>query len=197
MYMYNTGIILKSNEVTKNLSIRSCRSLNLINEIMVKFQARINDLEARNLIGCKSLRQIVDLCNAEQKHVIDVIAEILDIANDTGFPNLKAYNTRFRELFERTPSEYRSSLKQVRVRDSLNYKQAYIDADNAEITEKLNQYASFNEPPFSYPVTLQDNTAPNQTSSAFSQEMKKTLDDVSRQLTELSSKLKALKNTHL
>ena len=24
MYMYNTGIILKSNEVTKNLSIRSC-----------------------------------------------------------------------------------------------------------------------------------------------------------------------------
>ena len=50
MYMYNTGIILKSNEVTKNLSIRSCRSLNLINEIMVKFQARINDLEARNLI---------------------------------------------------------------------------------------------------------------------------------------------------
>ena len=49
MYMYNTGIILKSNEVTKNLSIRSCRSLNLINEIMVKFQARINDLEARSL----------------------------------------------------------------------------------------------------------------------------------------------------
>lgn len=30
MYMYNTGIILKSNEVTKNLSIRSCRSLNLL-----------------------------------------------------------------------------------------------------------------------------------------------------------------------
>ena len=75
MYMYNTGIILKSNEVTKNLSIRSCRSLNLINEIMVKFQARINDLEARNLIGCKSLRQIVDLCNAEKKHVIDVIVD--------------------------------------------------------------------------------------------------------------------------
>lgn len=123
--------------------------------------------------------------------------KILDIANDTGFPNLKAFNTRFRELFERTPSEYRSSLKQVRVRDSLNYKQAYIDADNAEITEKLNQYASFNEPPFSYPVTLQKNTAPSQTSSAFSQETKKTLDDVSRQLTELSSKLKALKNTHL
>ena len=41
--------------------------------------------------------------------------KILDIANDTGFPNLKAFNTRFRELFERTPSEYRSSLKQVRV----------------------------------------------------------------------------------
>lgn len=123
--------------------------------------------------------------------------KILDIANDTGFPNLKAFNTRFRELFERTPSEYRSSLKQVRVRDSLNYKQAYINAGNAEITEKLNQYASFNELPFSYPVTLQEASAPSQTSSAFSQKTEKTLDDVSRQLTELSSKLKALKNTHL
>ena len=72
-----------------------------------------------------------------------------------------------------------------------------IESKIKELTEKLNQYASFNEPPFSYPVTLQENTAPSQTSSAFSQETKKTLDDVSRQLTELSSKLKALKNTHL
>ncbi len=123
--------------------------------------------------------------------------KILDIANDTGFPNLKAFNTRFRELFERTPSEYRSSLKQVRIRDSLNYKQAYIDIDNTEITKKLNQYASFNDPPFSYPVILPKTAAHNQTPSRLSQETKKTLDDVSRQLTEISSKLKALKNTHL
>ena len=108
MYMYNTGIILKSNEVTKNLSIRSCRSLNLINEIMVKFQARINDLEARNLIGCKSLRQIVDLCNAE-KHVIDVIAEILDIANE-----ISNENTKFNYLTTR------SSLMKFMGADSLN-----------------------------------------------------------------------------
>ncbi len=109
MYMYNTGIILKSNEVTKNLSIRSCRSLNLINEIMVKFQARINDLEARNLIGCKSLRQIVDLCNAEKKHVIDVIAEILDIANE-----ISNENTKFNYLTTR------SSLMKFMGADSLN-----------------------------------------------------------------------------
>ena len=106
MYMYNTGIILKSNEVTKNLSIRSCRSLNLINEIMVKFQARINDLEARNLIGCKSLRQIVDLCNAEKKHVI---AEILDIANE-----ISNENTKFNYLTTR------SSLMKFMGADSLN-----------------------------------------------------------------------------
>ena len=109
MYMYNTVIILKSNEVTKNLSIRSCRSLNLINEIMVKFQARINDLEARNLIGCKSLRQIVDLCNAEKKHVIDVIAEILDIANE-----ISNENTKFNYLTTR------SSLMKFMGADSLN-----------------------------------------------------------------------------
>ena len=99
MYMYNTGIILKSNEVTKNLSIRSCRSLNLINEI----------IEARNLIGCKSLRQIVDLCNAEKKHVIDVIAEILDIANE-----ISNENTKFNYLTTR------SSLMKFMGADSLN-----------------------------------------------------------------------------
>ena len=72
-----------------------------------------------------------------------------------------------------------------------------IESKIKELTEKLNQYASFNELPFSYPVTLQEASAPSQTSSAFSQKTEKTLDDVSRQLTELSSKLKALKNTHL
>ena len=124
MYMYNTGIILKSNEVTKNLSIRSCRSLNLINEIMVKFQARINDLEARNLIGCKSLRQIVDLCNAEQKHVIDVIAEILDIANE-----ISNENTKFNYLTTR------SSLMKFMGTDSL---------DINEVTLKfLNDYTLY------------------------------------------------------
>lgn len=76
---------------------------------MVKFQARINDLEARNLIGCKSLRQIVDLCNAEQKHVIDVIAEILDIANE-----ISNENTKFNYLTTR------SSLMKFMGTDSLN-----------------------------------------------------------------------------
>ena len=101
MYMYNTGIILKSNEVTKNLSIRSCRSLNLINEIMVKFQARESMiLRLEKLIGCKSLRQIVDLCNAEKKHVTDVIAEILDIANE-----ISNENTKFNYLTTRSPAD--------------------------------------------------------------------------------------------
>ena len=67
---------------------------------MVKFQARINDLEARNLIGCKSLRQIVDLCNAEQKHVIDVIAEILDIANEISNENTKFNYLTTRSFFD-------------------------------------------------------------------------------------------------
>ncbi len=123
--------------------------------------------------------------------------KVLDIANDTGFPNLKAFNTRFRELFERTPSEYRSSLKNIRVRDSLDYKKAYIDTTDPEITEKLNRYASFNGPPFYSPVPQKEITGPSQTNSAFSQEAQKTLEDISRQLTSLSSKLEALKNTHL
>lgn len=96
-YMYNTGIVLKSSEVTRNMRIVRCRSLNLINEIMTKFQERINYLETRNLIGCKSLKQIVDLCNAEKKNEIDVIAEIFDIAN-----GINNENTKFNYLTTRS-----------------------------------------------------------------------------------------------
>lgn len=96
-YMYNTGIVLKANEVTKNGAIKRCRSLNLINEIVVKFQARLNELETRNLIGCKSLKQIADLCNTEKRYEIDVISEILEIAN-----NIENENTKFNYLTTRS-----------------------------------------------------------------------------------------------
>lgn len=66
--------------------------------------------------------------------------KILDISNDTGFPNLKSFNTRFKELFGRTPKKYRSSLETVRVRDSENYVQAYIEAGNLEVERKLVNY---------------------------------------------------------
>ena len=66
--------------------------------------------------------------------------KILDISNDTGFPNLKAFNTRFKELFGRTPTQYRNSLETVRVRDSLNYVKSYVDTENQEIGQKLQDY---------------------------------------------------------
>lgn len=66
--------------------------------------------------------------------------KILDISNDTGFPNLKSFNTRFKELFGRTPTQYRNSLENVRVRDSLNYVKSYIDTGNQEIGQKLRDY---------------------------------------------------------
>lgn len=96
-YMHNTGIVLSASEVTRNMAIKRCRSLNLINEIVVKFQARINELELRNLIGCKSLKQIAELCNAEKKYEVDVIAEILDITN-----GIKNENTKFNYLTTRS-----------------------------------------------------------------------------------------------
>ena len=36
--------------------------------------------------------------------------KILDIAADSGFQDIKAFNTKFKEVFGRTPSEYRRSL---------------------------------------------------------------------------------------
>ena len=66
--------------------------------------------------------------------------KILDISNDTGFPNLKSFNTRFKELFGRTPMQYRNSLGTVRVRDSLNYVKSYVDTENQEIGQKLQDY---------------------------------------------------------
>lgn len=66
--------------------------------------------------------------------------KILDISIDTGFPNLKAFNTRFKELFGRTPKEYRNSLETVRVRDSENYVKAYVEDGNLEIEQKLKNY---------------------------------------------------------
>lgn len=68
--------------------------------------------------------------------------KILNIANDTGFPNLKSFNTRFKELFDRTPTQYRESLKNVRVRDSLNYVKHYMGLDHEEIRHKLQAYLS-------------------------------------------------------
>lgn len=68
--------------------------------------------------------------------------KILNISNDTGFPNLKSFNTRFKELFGRTPTQYRESLKNVRVRDSVNYVKHYIGLDDEEIRRKLQAYLS-------------------------------------------------------
>lgn len=68
--------------------------------------------------------------------------KILAISNETGFPNLKSFNTRFKELFGRTPTQYRESLKNVRVRDSLHYVKCYIGMDNVEIRKKLQTYVT-------------------------------------------------------
>ncbi|MFR6092240.1 MAG: helix-turn-helix domain-containing protein [Faecalibacterium prausnitzii] len=39
--------------------------------------------------------------------------KILDIAADSGFQDIKAFNTKFKEVFGRTPSEYRRSLPRL------------------------------------------------------------------------------------
>ena len=114
--------------------------------------------------------------------------KILNISNDTGFPNLKAFNTRFKELFGRTPTQYRESLKNVRVRDSVNYVKHYIGSDHAEIRRKLQTYLS--EQRLSGDEVRQPNR--NELDNLQLAEKEKKIRDITQKLVQLSRQIQEL-----
>ena len=67
--------------------------------------------------------------------------KILDIAADNGFQDLKSFNTKFREIFGRSPSDYRRSLGEDHVRYDATFKKTFVDLDDGTILEKLRAYA--------------------------------------------------------
>ena len=57
--------------------------------------------------------------------------KILDIAADSGFQDIKAFNTKFKEVFGRTPSEYRPLPTEITVPRWSESSHAYVERENS------------------------------------------------------------------
>ena len=66
--------------------------------------------------------------------------KILDIATDSGFQDIKAFNTKFKEVFGRTPSEYRRSLTEITVPRWSESSHAYVERENSFVEQKPKSY---------------------------------------------------------
>ena len=66
---------------------------------------------------------------------------VLDIASENGFQDLKSFNTKFREIYNRTPSDYRKSLAEEHARYDASFKKVFINSDDAFIMERIRFYA--------------------------------------------------------
>ena len=64
---------------------------------------------------------------------------LTEVAIDNGFSDLKTFNTRFKEIFKCTPSEYRKRLVPGRVVPVFGQKN-FIPVQDARIQRKLNEY---------------------------------------------------------
>lgn len=56
--------------------------------------------------------------------------KIAEIALDHGFPNVRSFNTAFRENFGRSPSEYRQSLDKETLEIDAQFKKVFLSDDN-------------------------------------------------------------------
>ncbi|MBQ8952652.1 MAG: AraC family transcriptional regulator [Clostridia bacterium] len=68
--------------------------------------------------------------------------KILDIAAENGFQDLKSFNSKFREIFGRSPSDYRKSLAEEHVRYDATFKKAFVTAGDEAVLQKLRAYAA-------------------------------------------------------
>jgi AraC-like DNA-binding protein len=66
--------------------------------------------------------------------------KILDIALEHGFPDMKAFNSTFKENFGKSPKEYRSQLNSENRKNDINFKREFIPVDDEAINNKLQGY---------------------------------------------------------
>lgn len=67
-------------------------------------------------------------------------ARISDIAAEHGFQDLKSFNTKFREIFGRSPSEYRKSLRDEHIRYDATFKQSFVRSDDQAAMDRITAY---------------------------------------------------------
>lgn len=68
--------------------------------------------------------------------------KILDIALENGFPDMKAFNSTFKENFGKSPTEYRRQLNSENRKNDINFKKQFIPIDDAAVNSKLSAYVS-------------------------------------------------------
>jgi AraC-like DNA-binding protein len=71
--------------------------------------------------------------------------KILDIALENGFPDMKAFNSAFKENFGKSPTEYRRQLNNENRKNDINFKKHFISTEDETINNKLLAYMSDND----------------------------------------------------
>lgn len=74
--------------------------------------------------------------------LVNTKQQIVDIANECGFSDVKAFNTAFRKYFHTTPTEYRQVAGKVERHTMMDNWKEYIAVDDAGINERLATYAA-------------------------------------------------------
>lgn len=69
-------------------------------------------------------------------------SRVVDIAAEHGFTDLKSFNAKFREIFGRTPKDYRRSLTPEHQLMDKEFKSVFVDSSDEEAMRRLSDYAS-------------------------------------------------------
>lgn len=76
--------------------------------------------------------------------LVNTKQQIVDIANECGFSDVKAFNVAFRKHFHTTPTEYRRIAGKVERQTMIDNWKEYIAVDDAGINERLAVYTAVN-----------------------------------------------------
>jgi AraC-like DNA-binding protein/quercetin dioxygenase-like cupin family protein len=71
--------------------------------------------------------------------------KILEIALENGFPDIKAFNSAFKENFGKSPTDYRSQLNSENRKNDINFKKQFVSIDDEAVNNKLINYVSDND----------------------------------------------------
>lgn len=72
--------------------------------------------------------------------LVNTKQQVVDIANQCGFSDVKSFNTAFRRHFHTTPSEYRRIATKVERQTMMDNWKEYIAEDDATISQRLQTY---------------------------------------------------------
>jgi AraC-like DNA-binding protein/quercetin dioxygenase-like cupin family protein len=70
--------------------------------------------------------------------------KILEIALENGFPDIKAFNSTFKDSFGKSPTEYRRQLNSENTRNDINFKKQFLSIEDEVVNNKLMGYMSNN-----------------------------------------------------